>query len=82
MKATKTGKLKFKLSKVARVALTIKRGDSVVATLAPGVLGYGTKTIFWKAPKKTGTYTVTVTATDLAGNPSSTAGEVTVKKRG
>src|SRR6478735_616901 len=53
LKATKTGKLKFKLSKVARVALTIKRGDSVVATLAPGVLGYGTKTIFWRAPKKT-----------------------------
>ncbi len=82
LKATRTGKLRFKLSKVSRVALTLKRGRRVVATLAPGVLGYGTKTIYWKAPRKTGKYTVTVTATDLAGNPSSTAGEVTVKKRG
>src|SRR3954447_24666438 len=82
LRATRTGTLKFKLSKIARVALTIKRGDTVVATLAPGVLGHGTKSIRWKAPKKTGAYTVSVAATDLAGNPASTAGEVTVKKRG
>ena len=37
-----------------------------MATLAPGVLGRGTKT--FSAPKKAGTYAVTVSATDLAGN--------------
>ena len=39
-----------------------------MATINPGVLGRGTKTLTWTAPKKTGAYTVTVTATDLAGN--------------
>ena len=52
----------------------------MVATLAPGVLGRGTKTIKWKAPKKSGDYDVTVSATDLAGNPASTTGVITVKK--
>jgi hypothetical protein len=74
------GKVRFTLSKVARVAVTIKRGSRVVATLAPGVLGRGTKT--FAAPRKAGTYAVTVSATDLAGNPASTTGAVTVKKRG
>ena len=78
---SKTGQLRFKLSKVSRIAITIKRGENVVATLAPGVLGRGTKTINWKAPKKTGDYDVTVSATDLAGNPASTSGVITVKKR-
>ena len=29
-----------------------------MATINPGVLGRGTKTIDWTAPKKTGAYTV------------------------
>jgi hypothetical protein len=78
---SRTGKLRFTLSKVSRVAITIKRKGALVATLAPGVLGYGTKTINWKAPKKTGDYDVSVAATDLAGNPASTSGVITVKKR-
>jgi D-glucuronyl C5-epimerase C-terminus len=74
------GKVRFKLSKISRVAVTIKHGSRVVSTLAPGVLGRGTKT--FSAPKKAGTYAVTVSATDLAGNPATTTGKVTVKKRG
>ena len=37
-----------------------------MATLDPGVLGRGTKSVAWTAPKKTGDYDVSVTATDLA----------------
>jgi hypothetical protein len=79
--AKKTGKLRFKLSKVSRVNLTVRRGDTVVATINPGVLGRGTKTIKWTAPKKTGTYTLSVLATDLNNNKASASGEVTVSKR-
>jgi hypothetical protein len=82
LKARHTGKLRFKLSKVSRVALTVKRGEDVVATLAPGVVGYGTKTLRWKAPKRTGDYAVTVNAVDLAGNPATASGVITVSKHG
>jgi D-glucuronyl C5-epimerase-like protein len=81
LRANATGKLRFTLSKISRIAVTVKRGEDVVATLAPGLLGHGTKTLTWKAPKKTGDYTVTVAATDLAGNPASASGGITVKKR-
>jgi len=73
-------KIRFKLSKISRVAIVIKKGTKVVSTLAPGVIGRGTKT--YAAPKKAGTYAVTVSATDLAGNAAQATGEVTVKKRG
>ena len=78
---SKLGKLRFKLSKISRINLTVRRGDTVVATINPGVLGRGTKTINWIAPKKTGAYTLTVLATDLNNNKSSASGEVTVSKR-
>jgi len=79
--AKKSGKLRFKLSKISRINLSVKRGETVVATINPGVLGRGTKTINWTAPKKTGVYTVSVIATDLANNKATASGEVTVKKR-
>ena len=50
------------------------------ATLSPGTLGHGTKSLAWRVPKQTGSYTVTVGATDLAGNPGSATGTVTVAR--
>src|SRR3954447_18817866 len=79
--AKKSGKLRFKLSKISTVNLSVKRGEQVVATINPGVLGRGTKTLNWTAPKKTGAYSVSVIATDLAGNKATASGEVTVHKR-
>src|SRR3954447_22079379 len=79
--AKKAGKLRFKLSKISRVNLTVRRGDTVVATINPGVLGRGTKTIKWTAPKRTGAYTLWVIATDLNDNQATASGEVTVSKR-
>lgn len=80
--ARKTGNVRFKLSKIARVTLKITRNGQAVATLSPGVLGYGTKSVAWTAPKKTGDYDVTITATDLANNAATATGRITVKKRG
>src|SRR3954452_20024796 len=79
--ARKSGKLRFKLSKISRINLSVKRGDAVVANINPGVLGRGTKTIKWTAPSKSGTYTLSVIATDLNNNQATASGEVTVKKR-
>jgi hypothetical protein len=79
--AKKSGKLRFKLSKVSRINLAVRRGDAVVANINPGVLGRGTKTIKWTAPSKSGTYTLSVIATDLNNNKATASGEVTVKKR-
>lgn len=81
LRPRKTGKLRFKLSKISRVGVRISRDGQLVGTLNPGTLGRGTKSLSWTPPKKTGTYTVTVNATDLAGNAASAAGEVEVAKR-
>jgi len=45
-----------------------------------GTLAHGTKSLRWRTPKRTGDYTVTVSATDLAGNPGSASGPVTVAR--
>jgi hypothetical protein len=79
--AKKSGKLRFKLSKISRITVKVTRGTTSIATINPGVLGRGTKTLAWTAPAKAGAYAMSVTATDLAGNTASAAGEVTVQKR-
>jgi hypothetical protein len=79
--AKKSGKLRFKLSKISKITVRVTRGTTLIATINPGTLGRGTKTLAWTAPKKTGAYTMTVTATDLAQNTASATGEVTVQKR-
>jgi hypothetical protein len=81
LRPKKSGKLRFKLSKISRVSVRVTRETTVVATINPGVLGRGTRSLAWTAPKKTGTYGLSVTATDLAGNGASAAGEVEVQKR-
>ena len=79
--ARKLGTVRFKLSKISRVSVRVTRGSTAVATINPGVLSRGTKSLVWTAPKKTGTYGVSVTATDLAGNTGSGAGAVEVQRR-
>ena len=61
--------------------MRITQGTKTIALINPGVLYRGTKSLAWTAPKKTGAYSVTVSATDLAGNAASAAGEVEVQKR-
>ena len=63
------------------MSVRITQGTKLIATINPGVLGRGTKTLAWTAPKKTGAYGMSVSATDLAGNAASASGEVTVEKR-
>ena len=70
----------------ARTLMKVLDAMPDVVAVAPMVNGnaiatYGTKTLNWTAPKHSGDYDVTVTATDLAGNTATAAGQVQVKKR-
>jgi hypothetical protein len=76
--------LRFRLSKISRVGVTVRRTGRVAlatsATVGRGVRGYR-----WTPPRTAGRYEVVLLATDLAGNSSRTVGEIEVlppKKRG
>jgi hypothetical protein len=65
----KPAQLKFRLSKISRVGVTVldSRGRTVFSTSA--VAGYGDRSFTWtRTPTKAGMYTLRVSATDLAGN--------------
>ena len=75
LRPNRVGKLRFTLSKISRVTVTVSG-----RTVFSGTLARGTKSLRWRAPKRTGDYAVTVSATDLAGNPGGASGTVTVAK--
>ena len=69
----KEAQLKFRLSKISRVGVTVldASGKTVFATSA--VSGYGDKFFTWRTPPvKGGNYTLRVSAVDLAGNRGQT----------
>jgi len=71
--------VRFELSKISRVGMTIRReqdGKVVLATsasVARGAHAYG-----WVVPHAPGTYDVTLSGTDLAGNVGRTTGTIEV----
>lgn len=72
-------RLKFRLDKISRVGVTVldAGGDTVFATSA--VVGRGNRWFRWSRPSAPGSYTLRVSATDLAGNraePSERALEI------
>ena len=62
------------------MTLEISRGARTVEARPFGAVGYGNRTFGWQVPRKPGTYTVVLTARDLAGNAASDTTEVTVLK--
>ena len=76
------GRVRFELSKISNVTLTISRAGKVVESRPFGAVGYGKRTLGWQVPRKRGTYDVSLVATDLAGNAATVAGSVAVSKRG
>ncbi len=68
------------LSKVSTVAITVRRAGSVVWRNSATV-ERGTPKLLWLTPAGGGTFAVTVSATDLAGNLASTNGTIVVKPR-
>ncbi|MGO9247213.1 MAG: D-glucuronyl C5-epimerase family protein [Solirubrobacteraceae bacterium] len=73
------GGVQVSLSKVSDVHITIRRGSSTVWSNGATV-EHGHPKILWITPSQAGTYSVTVTATDLAGNFSTATGTITLTK--
>jgi D-glucuronyl C5-epimerase C-terminus len=76
-----TKPLRFSLSKISRATVSVTGPDGRMALAAAvDVVGYGTRSVTWNVPRKPGSYTVRVDATDLAGNAASVQGPVEVLK--
>jgi D-glucuronyl C5-epimerase C-terminus len=74
------GGVQLSLSKVSTVSLTVRQGAKVVWSNSAEV-ERGKPRLLWITPAKGGSFTVTVTATDLAGNVASTSGTIVVSRR-
>ena len=71
--------VQLSLSKVATVHLTVRLGGTVVYSNSATV-ERGKPKLLWPTPAKGGSYAVTLTATDLAGNFATASGTITVAK--
>lgn len=71
------GGVKMSLSKISTVNLTVRKGSRVVWSNSATV-GGGKPRLLWVTPAKGGTFTVTLTATDLAGNFATATGTIVV----
>jgi hypothetical protein len=67
------------LSKISTVRLTVRRGGRVVWTNSATV-EHGRPRLLWVTPSAGGTFSVTLTATDLAGNFATTSGTIVVSR--
>lgn len=82
LRARRSALVRFELSKVSRVGMTIRRDQdgkvvlSTSASVSRGAHSYG-----WTVPAAPGTYDVTLTGTDLAGNVGRATGTIEVLGR-
>jgi hypothetical protein len=67
--------VQMSLSKISTVELTVRQGSRVVWSNRATV-EHGDPRLLWVTPSKGGTFSVTLTATDLAGNFSTTSGTI------
>ncbi len=67
------------LSKISTVHITIRRGAKTVWTNS-ALVGAGKPKLLWVTPSQTGSYSITVSATDLAGNFGTAIGTITLAK--
>jgi len=72
------GGVQLALSKISSVSLTVRQGSKVVWTNSATV-ERGKPRLLWITPAKGGSFSVTLTATDLAGNFSTTSGTIVVR---
>ena len=76
--STRAG-VQLSLSKISTVRLTVRSAGKVVWTNSATV-ERGKPKLLWSTPAKGGSYTITLTATDLAGNFATASGTITVAK--
>jgi hypothetical protein len=77
LRASSRAGVQLSLSKISSVSMTIRRSGSVVWHNS-ATLERGRPRLLWLSPAATGSYTVTLVATDLAGNFASTTGTVSL----
>ncbi len=70
--------VKISLSKISTVTITIRKGAKVVWTNRATVEG-GKPKLLWVTPAKGGTFSVTLSASDLAGNFATAQGTIVVQ---
>jgi len=69
--------VQMRLSKISTVSMTIRSGSRTVWSNTATVEG-GRPRLLWVTPARGGTFTVTLSATDLAGNFSTASGTIVV----
>jgi hypothetical protein len=71
--------VQMSLSKISTVHLTVRQGSRVVWSNSATV-EHGRPRLLWRTPAKGGTFTVTLTATDLVGNFATASGTIVVTR--
>ncbi len=71
--------VRISLSKISTVKLTVRKGSRVIWSNGATV-GGGKPKLLWMTPASGGTFAVTLTATDLAGNFATTTGTIVVSR--
>ena len=71
--------MQISLSKISTVELKVRQGSRVVWSNRATV-EHGKPKLLWVTPTKGGTYSVTLTATDLAGNFATASGTIVVSR--
>ncbi|HEX8715254.1 MAG TPA: D-glucuronyl C5-epimerase family protein [Solirubrobacteraceae bacterium] len=79
LKGGTRGGVQFSLSKVSTVRLTVKQGSRVVWTNSAYV-ERGKPRLLWPTPARGGTFSVTLSASDPAGNFATTTGTIVVSR--
>jgi hypothetical protein len=81
LRGATTGQIRFGLSKISRVSVRVTRKRKTVLSRSGVLMGYGRRSFSWYPPNKPGSYSVSLSATDLAGNSMSVAADVEVLKK-
>jgi hypothetical protein len=82
VRAGRPAQLRFRLSKISRVGVTVVDGAGRTVFATSAVVGYGTRGFRWARPAAAGDgYTLRVTATDLAGNRAQAEGPLQILPR-
>lgn len=70
--------VQFSLSKISTIGVTVTTMGGKTVWTNTATVEAGKPRLLWVTPKGSGTYKVTITATDLAGNHSSASGQITL----
>lgn len=68
--------IQFSLSKISTISLTVRTRSGKVLASNSATVEAGKPRLLWITPRGSGIYTVTATATDLAGNKASASGQI------